>query len=111
MDPGNKEVPQEWINIHEWMKEYPYYCVINNIEILDTNVSNGIPLSDLWAALGSDMYQCSFGKREEVVEVAKKHYQKAHLRLTGNTKDYLDDKFFELGKKYGISRYYSYQSI
>lgn len=109
VNPGNKDVHQEWLNTHKWMKEYPYYCVIDNIELLDTNVSNGIPLSSLWAALGSDMYQCSFGKGEDVVEVAKKHYQKAHMRLTGNAKDYLDDKLLELGKIYGIKRFNSYQ--
>lgn len=104
---GDKNVPKSWINKYPWMERYCYYCIIDNIEIIDTQVSNGIPLSALWAELGSDMYCSSFGKNESINEVAKKHHQKAHIRLTGNAKDYLDNKLDELGKKYGIKHYSS----
>lgn len=105
--PGEKNVPQSWINKYPWMERYCYYCIIDNIEIINTQVSNGIPLSALWAEFGSDMYRSSFGKNESITDVAKKHHQKAHIRLTGNAKDFLDTKLDELGKKYGIKHYSS----
>ena len=96
-----------WINKHDWMERYPYYCVLQEAKILNTGVANGIPLSAIWDELGSDTYVASFGRNETLVEVARKHYQKAHMRLSGNAKDFIDAKLVELEDKYGFIEYLS----
>lgn len=34
------------------------------------------------------------------MEVSKKHYQKFHIRLSGNAKEFIDEKFELLKNKY-----------
>lgn len=96
-----------WVQKHEWMERYPHYCVLQEAKILDTGVENGVPLSEVWDKLGSNTYVSSFGKNETLDEVAKKHLQKAHIRLSGNAKDFLDVRLTELEKKYGYVNYIS----
>lgn len=96
-----------WMQKHDWMERYPYYCVLQEAKVLNTGVANGIPLSNVWDALGSDTYAASFGRNETLVEVARKHYQKAHMRLSGNAKKYIDVKLAELEDKYGYIEYVS----
>lgn len=103
----NNRVQPAWIQNYGWMERYPYYCVLREAKILNTGVANGIPLSTVWDELGSDTYAASFGKNETLVEVARKHYQKAHMRLSGNAKDFIDMKLEELEKKYGFIEYIS----
>ena len=38
-------------------------------------------------------------------EISKKHYQKAHLLLSGKAKDYLDKRLDKLFDEYGIIDY------
>lgn len=96
-----------WIQKHDWMERYPYYCVLQEAKVLNTGVANGIPLSAIWDELGSNTYAASFGRNETLVEVARKHYQKAHMRLSGNAKNYIDTKLAELEDKYGVIEYLS----
>ncbi|MBD5532612.1 MAG: NgoFVII family restriction endonuclease [Lachnospiraceae bacterium] len=103
----NNRVQPMWIQEYDWMERYPYYCVLQEAKILNTGVTNGIPLSIVWDELGSNTYVASFGRNETLVEVARKHYQKAHMRLSGNAKNFIDMKLKELGKKYGFIEYIS----
>lgn len=103
----NNCVQPEWIQKYDWMERYPYYCVLQEAKILNTGVENGIPLSTVWDELGSNTYAASFGRNETLVEVARKHYQKAHMRLSGNAKDFIDIRFAELEDKYGVIKYLS----
>ena len=100
-------VSDEWITQYEWMTRYPWYCIIKEAKILNTSVQNGIPLDELWDKLGSDTYLTTFGRNETIKEVAMKHYQKAHLKLSGNAKEYIDLRLAELEKTYGIIYYKS----
>lgn len=100
-------VPSTWIAEYDWMDRYPYYCVTKCIRLLNTNVANGVPLSAVWDALGSDTYLSSFGRNETYIEVSHKHYQKAHMRLSGNAKEYIDSRLSELEEKYGFVEYTS----
>lgn len=70
-------------------------------------VEDGVPMDEIWDELGSDTYISSFGKNENISNVAKKHYQKAHIRLSGNAKDYIDRRLDELEKKHGVIEYNS----
>lgn len=105
VDGDDKIVPQEWINEYDYMEKYNYFCVISNIKIIDANVSKGIPLSEVWAELGADTYKSSFGTNQTIKEISKKHYQKAHLLLSGKAKDYLDKRLDKLFDEYGIIDY------
>lgn len=80
----------------EWMERYPWYCVMDEFEILATGVGDGIELDKVYMELGSDTYLASFGRNEDIASVAQKHYQKAHLRLSGNAKEFIDKKLDEL---------------
>lgn len=87
-----------------WMKKYPWFCVMDTFEILNTGVENGIELDKVYMELGSDTYLTSFGRAEDIPSVAQKHYQKAHLRLSGNAKEFIDRKFDELVRIYGSTK-------
>lgn len=104
---ADDHVPDAWVRTHEWMKDYPWYCVVENCEMLDTTSANGIPLDSLLRKLGSDTYLVSFGRNESIQAVSQKHYQKAHIRLSGNAKDEIDRQFEKLKKVYGSLFYAS----
>ena len=89
------------------MTRYPWYCVIKDSKILDMPIEKGIPMDEIWDKLGSDTYISSFGKNESIADVAKKHHQKAHIRLSGNAKEYIDKRLNELEKQYGVIEYNS----
>jgi len=92
---------------YEWMERYPWYCIITDCEVIDAPLKEGIPMDSVWDALGSDTYLASFGHNESIAAVARKHYQKAHIRLSGNAKQYIDKKLDELKSKYGTIHYRS----
>lgn len=100
-------VTDDMLTKYDWMSRYPWYCIISESEVLDTTVKNGIPMDEIWDALGSDTYISSFGRNEDIAAVGRKHYQKAHIRLSGNAKDLIDKKFDALKKKYGVIIYKS----
>lgn len=98
----SNHVSDEMSAKHEWMERFPWYCEVTDCEILDTSVSNGIPLDIIWDALGSDTYLASFGRNEDIQAVSRKHYQKAHIRLSGNAKMFVDKRFDALVEQYGV---------
>lgn len=104
---SNNWVLDEWITRFNWMTEYPWYCVIKEYTVLKTAIKNGISMDEVWDKLGSDTYISSFGKNEDIGEVSRKHYQKGHIRLSGNAKDYLDRRLDELKAIYGATKYFS----
>jgi len=95
-------VKDAWLSEYDWMDRYPYYCIIKEMQLLHTDVKNGVPLDDVLENLGSDTYVSSFGKNEITSAVAKKHHQKAHIRLTGNAKEFIDKELDKLEKLYGV---------
>ncbi|WP_303836558.1 phospholipase D family protein [Ruminococcus flavefaciens] len=98
---------EEWLSEHPWLKDYPWYCIIEKCELLNTIVKNGVSMDIVWDELGSDTYESSFGMCEALDKVSKKHYQKAHIRLSGNAKEFIDEQFDRLAKKYGVKSYIS----
>ena len=92
---------------YDWMDRFPWFCIIKDCEVLDTAVKNGVPMDVVWDALGSDTYVASFGRQEDIPAVARKHYQKAHIRLSGNAKQFIDQKFDLLKAQYGTVEYLS----
>lgn len=98
-------VTEPMLQKYEWMDRFPWYCVIKDCEILDTVVKNGVPMDEVWAALGSNTYVASFGRNEDIPAVAQKHYQKAHIRLSAQAKQFIDKRFDQLKAQYGIKKY------
>lgn len=94
-------VKDKWILKYHWMDGYPWYCVIKELRVIDTDVVNGVPLDNVLEELRSDTYVSSFGREESVAEVTKKHFQKAHIRLTGNAKQFIDKELDRLENKFG----------
>ena len=94
-------VPKEWLEDYPWMERYSHYVVINEGEIINTCVRDGLPLDTVLEKFGSDTYIASFGQNESIAEVASKHYQKAHLRLSGNAKEFIDYQLDARFKQYG----------
>ena len=102
----NKVLP-DWLSKYPWMEHYQWYCIIDSCEVINTEVKNGIPLDEVLDVFGSDTYISSYGRNESIAEVSKKHYQKAHIRISGNAKDYIDKRLNELADKYGTVAYNS----
>lgn len=100
-------VKDEWIKEYGWMSRYPWYCVIKDSRVLNMPIERGIPMDEIWDKLGSDTYIASFGKNETIADVSKKHHQKAHIRLSGNAKNYIDKRLDELEKQYEVIEYHS----
>lgn len=95
------------IQKYQDMKEYPWYCVITDCEIINAPLKEGVPMDAVLDALGSDTYIASFGRAEDAKAVAKKHHRKAHIRLSGNAKQYIDQKLDQLKAMYGVINYKS----
>lgn len=100
-------VTDDMINEIDWMSRYPWYCIIAECSVLNTPMRNGVPLDEVWHKFGSDTYVASFGRNEPYPSVAIKHHQKAHIRLSGNAKEFIDKRLDELGNKYGVIKYVS----
>jgi hypothetical protein len=98
---------KDWLKLYDWMDRFPWYCVVKDSKIINAPIKDCLKMDELWDKLGSDTYISSFGKNETIAEVSRKHYQKAHIRLSGNAKDYIDKRLDELEKKYGATRYVS----
>lgn len=95
------------IQQYPWMGRYPYYCIIKDCEIIKAPIKECIALNTVLDALGSNTYMSSFGREEGYKAVSIKHHQKAHIRLSGNAKQYIDTLLNALKAKYGVDRYQS----
>lgn len=87
-----------------WMEDYPYYIELYNVEILNTEVIEGISLDRLINELGSNLYPTTKGKQLTIRELKNRHHQKSHLRLTPSAKQYIDKEFDDIGKMKGIKK-------
>ena len=103
----NNFVTESMTQQYPWMERYPWYCVIKDCEIIKAPIKEGIPMDFIWDALGSDTYMASFGRNEAFQSVSIKHHQKAHMRLSGNAKQFIDKKLDDLKGKYGVTTYQS----
>lgn len=100
-------VTGEMLQQYSWMERYPWYCVITDCEVINAPLKEGVPMDMIWDALGSDTYLASFGRGEDIMAVGRKHYQKAHMRLSGNAKQYIDKKLDQLKAVHGVIHYQS----
>lgn len=92
-------------NEEEWIQTYPHYVELYDIEILDTEIKNGISLLNVIMELKSDMYPTTVGENLSSEKLRGRYYRKSHIRVTPIAKKYLDDKLDNLFKKYGKKNY------
>jgi len=90
---------------HPWTKDYPYYIKLNNIEIIDTEIINGISLHDLIEKIGYRLYPNSENDPTTSIPSLKaRHHQKAYISITAyaakRVNAMLDDLFLRYGKKH-----------
>ena len=84
-----------------WIERYPYYIELYDIEIIDTNIVNGISLNTVIMQITSDLYPNTIGKNLRQEDIRKRHHQKSHIKITSVAKRFLDDKLDDLFRKYG----------
>lgn len=89
----------------DWMWEYPAFVELYDSEFLDTPQKNGISLLDVLAEVGTGTYPSTIGTTKTPIELRTTHYQKSHMRITHQAKDYLDSRFEQVAKIYGIIKY------
>ncbi len=90
---------------NQWMSIWPNYVRLHNIESLNCNCADGISLMDMLAEVGTSSYPGSKGTSKSLAELSTIHYQKDKLRITEDCMEYLDKRFNELAKKYGVTKY------
>ena len=89
------------INETEWLERYPYYVELYDIELINTEIVNGISLNDIIMQLKSDLYPNTVGKNIGQEDIRKRHHQKSHIRITSFAKDILNKKLDKLFDIYG----------
>lgn len=98
----NNIATNDMISKHGWMEKYPYYCTFIEFEYIDTPIRNTIPLNDVIKNLGSNTYISTTIRSG--VDPYRSHRQQAQIRLTNESKKYIDNLFDEIVKKYDIRR-------
>ncbi len=93
----------EMLKQYPWMERYPYYIELYDVEIIKTYVQNCISLNNILMEVGSNTYPSTVNRILSHAELRTRHYQKAYLRITPMAKSYIDNKFNELIKKYGVT--------
>ena len=89
---------------YAWMKDWPAYCVLYEMEYLDTEIINCIKLDEVLVNLHSDMYVSTIGKALTLQKLHDSHLQKSSIRLTDKAKFFIDNRFDELGRIFGIRK-------
>lgn len=97
----------EWYKEYPWMEKHKYYCIIDDLTILDTACMNGIRFDEITQKLGSNAFVASYGRNESPRELEQKWCQQSYLEASQEAKDLIDKKLCSLEKKYGVREYKS----
>jgi len=95
------EAMRKW---HTWTEHYSVFVRLYDMEYLNTEQKNGISLIDVIAEVGTDTYPSTIGTSKTLQELRTTHYQKSHMRITHQAKDYLDMRFNQKAKAYGVCK-------
>lgn len=99
--------PEEWTKFYSWIPAHPWYVVIKDFEMLDTQISNGLMLEQVIKDVGTETFEASSGMDRDYDYLMHIHTQKQHMKLTKEAEDYINEKFDELAKQYGSKKYYT----
>lgn len=96
------EVKKEWINKYDWMEYYRYFCEITDLELINQNRADCIPLSQVYDVLGKKTYTSTIEK-EEVKNMALCQCRRSHIQMTQDAMKYIDGEIDKRIKKYGLA--------
>ena len=94
----------ELIARNMWLNDYPIFVPFTEVEYINTTISECIHLDDMLEELLTNTYIATMGKSRSITDLKNTHRQQSHLRLTIMAKEYLDDRFNGLVKKYGVHK-------
>ena len=100
----NNIATQEMLKNNEWMVRYQNFCAFTEYEYIDATIGECIPLVEVLHALHSDTYVSTEGEHISMDKLRKRHTQKAHIRITATAKDFIDNAFEGVAKKYGVHK-------
>ena len=95
---------KKMLKLYPWMDHFSVFVRLYDVEYLDTEQKNGISLLDVLAYVGTDTYPSTIGTMKTLLELRKSHYQKSHMRITSHAKTYIDSRFNEKIRKYGVCK-------
>lgn len=93
---------EDLLKEHAWMKRYPYFCRLRDMEYLDTQIVNGISVFEMLSNIGSDCFPSTEGTKKTIAELVDIYRQASHRRITARAKEYLDSQFEQLSKVYPV---------
>lgn len=99
--------PEEWTKFYSWIPAHPWYVVIKDFEMLDTQISNGLMLEQVIKDVGTETFEASSGMDRDYDYLMHIHTQKQHMKLTKEAEDYINGKFDELIEKFGSKKFYT----
>ncbi|MBX4272098.1 phospholipase D family protein [Clostridium estertheticum] len=96
-DPNNKMVSKDKNNVR-----FPYYLELEETELIDTEIKNGISLLDLYRDVGIKAFPTLRGRiGVNNQDITHLHFRRSHLHITQEAKNYIDKKLNEIFKNYG----------
>jgi hypothetical protein len=101
----NNYSPEEWTKYYSWIPAHPWYVVIKDFEMLDTQISNSLMLEKVILDVGTETFEASSGKNRSYDYLMHIHTQKQHMKLTEKAETYINEKFDELIKIYGSQKF------
>lgn len=93
---------KELISKYKWMEHWPAYVILYDVELLDTELANGINHSILLGTLQNRVYESTKNKVVSMEKLKESHLQKSAIKLTCAAKQFIDEEFEKLKIKYGI---------
>lgn len=83
------------------MSYYKYFCEVYDVQLLNVERMNCIPLSQVYNVLGKRTYTSTIDK-EEVKNMALCQCRRSHIQMTLDSKVYVDGEIDKLAEKYGF---------
>ncbi len=94
-------VKPDWIKQYPWMDYYKYFCEVYDVQLLNLERMNCIPLSQVYDVLDKRTYTSTIDK-EEVKNMAQCQCRRSHIQMTLDAKTYIDEEINKLADKYGF---------
>ncbi len=98
---NRNRIHPEWIKEHPWMSYYCFFCEITDVELLNLNRMDCIPLNQVYEALGKRTYTSTIDK-EEVKNMALCQCRRSHLQMTPDAREYIDAEIDRLAGIHGF---------
>lgn len=90
----------------EWMKNYPYYVEIYDIEAFDAPISEGISILSLYQQVNNRTFPSTISNEFMPIEELKHyHQQKDKIRITEYAEKYLDDELDQRITQFGLVKF------